>query len=301
MVLTLSRGRVKNINSAEKDKVMYRRFLSPGFKPFDPLELAKQTEEIMTREGEEGLERKYTDFYAAPVYQGIATGYAAGCCLRCVYCWSNWSRDFPELFGEFYSPQRAAENLFSAAERGIISPGWERFKGLKIGKLRLSGCEPTLGKEHLLSLLEHVMESEYPLFVLETNGILLGNDVDYVKRLAAFRKKLYVRVSFKGGTPGGFQTRTGAMGKYYQLPFDALGYLLDNGVYAKAAAMTDPRVMPAEEREVLLEKLDEIDPQSDYSHTLEEEDVDPYDTTVSRVKAFYDSEFARELEREIQE
>jgi len=36
----------------------YQRFLKPNFKPFDPLELAKQTEEI--------------------VNGGIASGYAAG-------------------------------------------------------------------------------------------------------------------------------------------------------------------------------------------------------------------------------
>jgi len=29
----------------------YQRFLKPGFKPFDSLELAKQTEKIVTRKG----------------------------------------------------------------------------------------------------------------------------------------------------------------------------------------------------------------------------------------------------------
>lgn len=273
-----------------------QRFLSPGALPFNPLALAVKTERIITRKGEHGLERKYTDFYAAPVYRGIATGYAAGCCLRCFYCWANWSRDFPERHGKFYSPEETAHNLFSAAEQGIISPGWERFKGLTIEKLRLSGCEPTLGKEHLLDLLEYVMQSKYPLFILETNGIVLGSDPDYVQKLAPFSKKVYVRVSFKAGTPEGFEMRTGAVGKYYELPFKALKSLLDNGVYAKAAAMTDSRVMPKEEREILLHKLDEIDPQSDYFHTLEEEEIGPYDTTINRMKAYYDSNFAKELE-----
>jgi len=36
----------------------YPRFLTPDFKPFNPLELAKQTELIVTRWGPEGLERK---------------------------------------------------------------------------------------------------------------------------------------------------------------------------------------------------------------------------------------------------
>ncbi len=277
---------------------MYQRFLSPHFQPFNPLELAEKTEKIVTRQGEEGLERKYMDFYAAPVYRGIATGYAVGCCLRCFYCWTNWSRDFPEKFGDFYSPKKAAQTLLKAAERGIVSQGWERYKGLKIEKLRLSGCEPTLGKEHLLGVLEYVDQSRY-LFILETNGILLGQDPDYVKRLADFSERLYVRVSFKAGTPEGFQTRTGASKDYYELPFKALKCLLDNGIYAKAAAMTDPRIMSQEERNILLRTLDEIDPESDYSKTLEEEDMDFYDTTAKRIKAFSDSRFAEKLEREI--
>ncbi|MFQ6094733.1 MAG: hypothetical protein ACE5NN_01185, partial [Candidatus Bathyarchaeia archaeon] len=124
----------------------YQRFLTPGFEPFDPLELARKTEIIVTREGPQGLERKYVGIYSAPVYQGVATGYAAGCCLRCIYCWSNWSRDFPERFGEFYSPKEVAQRLFKAAEEGITAPGLRRFRHLKVNKLRLSGCEPTLGK-----------------------------------------------------------------------------------------------------------------------------------------------------------
>jgi uncharacterized Fe-S cluster-containing radical SAM superfamily protein len=279
----------------------YQRFLAPDFKPFDPLELATETEKIVTRVSKGGLERKYVGIYSAPVYQGIATGYAAGCCLRCIYCWANWSRDFPEKLGEFYSPQEVAQRLFQAAKEGITAPGWERFKHIKIEKLRLSGCEPTIGKEHLLSVLKYVRDSKYPLFILETNGILFGADRDYVKQLGEYKEKLYVRVSFKAAVPEGFTQRTGALGEYYELPFKALKYLLAEGVDARAAAMTDPGVMPKEERIILLEKLNEIDPEANYSSTLEEERIDRYDTTLQRLKAFNDSEFAEKLERVIEE
>ena len=275
----------------------YQRYLTSGFEPFDPLELAKETEGIVTRVGKEGVERKYTGIYSAPVYGGIATGYAVGCCLRCIYCWSNWSRDFPERFGRFYSPKETAKELFKAAEEGITAPGWERYRGLKINRLRLSGCEPTLGKEHLLSVLRYVKDSKYKLFILETNGILLGADRDYVKQLAEFKEKLYVRVSFKAATPEGFTQRTGALGEYYELPFKALEYLLKEGIYARAAAMTDSRVMPEEERKILIQKLNEIDRAA--AETLEEEQIDAYDTTIKRLKAFTDLEYAKKLEREI--
>jgi len=278
----------------------YQRFLRRGFKPFDPLDLTRETEKIVTErgKGKEGLERKYVGIYSAPVYRGIATGYAAGCCLRCIYCWSNWSRDYPEKFGKFYSPRELSQRLFKAAENGITSPGWERFRKLKINKLRLSGCEPTIGKEHLLAVLEYAENSKYPLFILETNGILLGADRNYVKKLAKF-KKLYVRVSFKAATPQGFTKRTGAIGSYYELPFKALQHLLDEGIDARAAAMTDARVMPEAERELLIEKLSKIDPRI-LSEGLEEEQIDSYDTTLKRLKASTDPEFARKLEKVLQ-
>jgi len=277
----------------------YQRFLTPKFTPFDPLQLAKETEKIVTREGPEGLERKYVGIYSAPVYRGIATGYAAGCCLRCVYCWSNWSRDFPEKFGKFYSPREVAQRLFRAAQEGIRASGWERYRGLKIEKLRLSGCEPTLGKDHMLSVLRFAKDSEYPLFILETNGILLGADRDYVRSLTEVKEKLYVRVSFKAATPEGFTKRTGAIGDYYELPFKALQWLLDEGIYARAAAMTDLRVMPKEERQTLIRRLNQIYPR--LGRELEEEQIDRYDTTVNRLKASIDPEFAKRLEKRIRE
>ncbi|MEM2083065.1 MAG: radical SAM protein [Nitrososphaerota archaeon] len=277
----------------------YQRFLTPDFKPFDPLELARITEEIVTRKGPEGIERKYTNFYSVPVYRGIATGYAVGCCLRCIYCWSDWSRDFPDKLGKFYSPKEVALRLFKAAEEGIVYSSYWRKIIPKVNKLRLSGCEPTIGKEHLLAVLGFIKELKYPLFILETNGIILGSDRDYVKKLAEFKDKLYVRVSFKAATPEGFTMRTGALGKYYDLPFKALKYLLDEGIDARAAAMTDPQVMLKEERKLLIQMLDETDPKANYNRTLEEEVIDPYDTTIKRLRAFTDREFAKKLEQEL--
>ncbi|MFX0096809.1 MAG: radical SAM protein [Candidatus Hodarchaeota archaeon] len=275
----------------------YPRLFTSDSESFDPIELAKETQKIVTRRSPEGLERKYTGIYSAPVYGGIATGYASGCCLRCIYCWGNWSRDFPEKFGKFYSPSEVAQGLFKAAKEGITAHGWERFKYLKINKLRLSGCEPTIGKEHLLSVLENVMDSKYPLFILETNGILFGADENYVTQLKPFTEKLYVRVSFKAATPEGFTQRTGAIGDFYELPFKAFKYLLDSGIDARAAAMTDPNVMPPEEKKILIDKLSKIDPRiAENPLTLEEEVIDVYSTTTERLKAYSDSEFAKDFE-----
>jgi uncharacterized Fe-S cluster-containing radical SAM superfamily protein len=164
-----------------------------------------------------------------------------------------------------------------------------------VEKLRLSGCEPTLGKDHLISVLRIIMDSKYKLFILETNGVLLGHDYGYVKQLSNFKRKLYVRVSFKGATPEGFTQRTGARGEFYILPFKALKSLFDEGIRARPAAMTDPRVMPGTERDLLIKYLSEIDP----SAALEEEKIDIYETTVARMKASRDMRFAEGLEETV--
>jgi len=83
------------------------------------------------------------------------------------------------------------------------------------------------------------------------------------------------------------------------LPFQALKNLLDEGIYARAAAMTDERIMPEEERQILIQMLEEIDPKANYPETLEEEIIDAYDTTIKRIKAYQDEEYAKKLTKEI--
>ena len=249
----------------------YPRFLTPDSKPFDPVELARRTEEIVTRYRNGKCERKYTDFYATGVYGGIATGYTVGCCLRCHFCWIEFSREWPEKYGKFYSPEEAFEKLSDAAYHA----------GVK--KLRISGAEPTLGKDHLLALLELVEKSEFGLFILETNGILFGVDRDYVKKISRFEKP-HVRVSLKAGTPEAFTRKTGAKPESFELPFKAIQNLLDYGVsFHVAGMMDDPRIVSPEERIELARRLAEINPK--LVVTFEGEVIDPYQTTLARLKA----------------
>lgn len=148
--------------------------------------------------------------------------------------------------------------------------------------MRISGAEPTLGKNHLISLLEHVEESRFPLFILETNGILFGVDKDYVKRVSKFTKP-HVRVSLKAGTPEDFTKKTGAKPEAFEIPFQAITNLMDYNVSFHVAAMSaDPRIMTPQERENLVKKLAEIDPRLLLS--LEEEVMDGYETTLARLK-----------------
>jgi uncharacterized Fe-S cluster-containing radical SAM superfamily protein len=244
----------------------YQRCLEAGFIPFDTLELARRTEEIVCR----GDCRKYTKFYCTGVYGGIATGYTCGCCLRCVFCWVEWSRDFPEKYGQFYSPDEAFYKLSRVARKAGVN------------QLRISGAEPTLGKSHLLGLLEKVENSAFGLFILETNGILIGADPDYAREIAKF-KKVHTRISLKAGTPEAFTRKTGARTDGFELPFQAIENLLKAGASIHVAAMSaDARIVSKQERQSLLDRIASIHPV--LVRNLEEEVVDPYHTTLERLR-----------------
>ena len=61
--------------------------------------------------------------------------------------------------------------------------------------------------------------------------------------------------------------------------------------------MTDPRVIPEEKRQLLLDRLRKIHPL--LADNLEEERIDSYDTTIARLMAAKDMEYARMLEKKL--
>lgn len=169
-----------------------------------------------------GRERKYYRFRATRFYGGIATADVVGCNLRCRFCWSGNTVWHAEK-GDFFAADTVADRLDSLA----ASHGYD--------KVRLSGGEPTLGRGHLIALLETLHSSL--LFVLETNGILLGADRSYVQQLSSF-PNLHVRVSLKGCTPEEFSLLTGADKKGFSLQMQALRHLRDSPIQFNIALMT---------------------------------------------------------------
>ena len=246
----------------------YPGVLKPGFRPFDPVHLAAAIERAVCN----GNLRKYSRFGDTINYQtGIATGYVVGCCLRCIYCWASETRDRTTTNTQFFSPQEVFEQLTDIAKRK------------KLNQIRISDGEPTIGKQHLLELLELVERSTFHRFVLETNGILLGCDDDYVRSVSKFRK-CHVRISLKAGTPDHFTRKTGAMPEAFELPFQAIRSLKTMGVSLGVAAMSaDPRFMSPLERVSLISKIADIDPALVLN--LEEEVVVLYPDTRKRLKA----------------
>jgi uncharacterized Fe-S cluster-containing radical SAM superfamily protein len=180
---------------------------------YDPVTRSKQLESIAVKENK----RKYYRFRRAKWYGGIATGDVCYCNLRCCFCWAGDEiRNHPERIGKYYSPEEAFYILKSIATK----------YGYK--QIRLSGQEPTIGKQHLIDLLSLIDQSDFS-FILETNGILIGAEPQYAKDLAQF-KNLHVRISLKGTNRDEFSRLTGAIPEGFDLQLKALEYLLAEGV-----------------------------------------------------------------------
>ena len=159
----------------------------------------KKIEGIVTKDDK----KKYYRFRSTHFYGGIATADTVGCNLRCKFCWSVNSVWNSKNTGSFYSPNEVADRLTDIA----LAKGFNQ--------MRISGGEPTIGRQHLIGVLKKIGTNF--LFILETNGILLGLDKTYVKELTRF-KNLHVRVSVKGCSSDEFFWLTGfKKGFKYQL------------------------------------------------------------------------------------
>mgnify|MGYP000392008765 CR=1 FL=1 len=208
---------------------------------YDPIELTKAIEKIVVR----NYERKYYRVArGGRWYGGIATADCVGCNLRCVFCWSANVRDNPRRIGRFYEP----EFIFMKLDQVARKRGYRQ--------LRISGNEPTIGRKHLLRLLDLVERRGKYLFILETNGILIGYDKSYARDLSKYTC-IHVRVSLKGTTPEEFSLLTGAKPEAFYYQLNALKNLLDYGVECHPAVMLS--FSSKEGKEWLLSKLLEID------------------------------------------
>jgi len=184
----------------------------PGLDPFKLTEIVR--DRVTRVVGGVELYRYYR-FRGGRWYGGIATADVVGCNLRCKFCWS-WRYSYYMDKGFFHKPVDVFNKLINiAGERGY------RY-------LRLSGGEPTIARDHLLELLKYVDETKY-VFILETNGLLIGFDQQYARQLARYNN-IAVRVSFKGTTPEEFEKLTGADKSFYTYQFKALENLLDSGL-----------------------------------------------------------------------
>jgi uncharacterized Fe-S cluster-containing radical SAM superfamily protein len=212
---------------------------------YDPVQRHLAVEKLVTRMGPDGQERKYYRVRPARWYGGIVTADCVGCGLLCRFCWvADAVMMRPADVGRFYSPIRIVESLITLA----------RKCGLKL--LRVSGGEPTIGKAHLLGVLE-ALELKGYRFILETNGIPIAYDADYAKNLSRF-DFLHVRVSLKGCCEEEFSKLTGAKPEGFALQLEALRRLVKEGVSCHASVMSS--FSTRQNLQKLMHRLEEINP-----------------------------------------
>ncbi|MFW9887928.1 MAG: radical SAM protein [Candidatus Thorarchaeota archaeon] len=251
--------------------------LEPPF-PMDPVKLTESTRKTVCKVVDGVHLRKYTRFYAVGVYGGIATAYSVGCNYRCIFCWVDWSRDWPEKYGEFYSPFQVYTRLK------------EIMKVQKLKRARVSGAEPTLCPDHICSILElvHRDADAFDLFVIETNGVVIGSEEDLASKLALYASRDtetvgHVRLSIRGGLPIPFMEKTGCAATFLDLPFIAAQRLWDAGASFHVAVVVDPRFTSDKERAVIYDRLNDIHPT--VRHGVEKEFLDPYPHALVRLRA----------------
>lgn len=185
---------------------------------FDPVEMARAAERIVC----DGDRRSYYRFRSARFYGGISTADCVGCCLRCVFCWSWREVERPHKYGSMYTPEDVASRLVAIA----------KSKGYR--QIRISGNEPTIGRDHLIRVLERI--PRLYAFILETNGIMIGHDEGYAEELARF-PNVHVRVSLKGACEEEFSKLTGSLPGGFGLQLKALENLRKHGVKVHPACM----------------------------------------------------------------
>jgi uncharacterized Fe-S cluster-containing radical SAM superfamily protein len=223
---------------------------------YNPIDISKKTEDIVIKDNK----RKYYRFRSARFYGGISTADIVGCNLRCKFCWSGNSVWNSKNSGMFYSPEDVAERLFKIA----VSKGYNQ--------IRVSGGEPTIGRKHLIQLLENI--NRELLFILETNGILLGLDKTYVEDLSKFNN-LHIRVCIKGIDSEEFTFLTDAVSGYeYQMK--SLEYLRDSNISFNIAFVTLKNNIKQFNNRLIDMGLDKI--------MLEKEKIKLYPQVINRLK-----------------
>jgi len=236
---------------------------------YNPIERHLAIEKLVIREGPEGQKKKYYRVRPARWYGGIVTADCVGCGLLCRFCWvSDVVMTRPADIGKFYTPKKVADRLVVLAKK------------CGFGQLRVSGGEPTIGKKHLLKLLDRLRGEDFR-FILETNGIPIAYDESYAKNLSKY-DFVHVRVSLKGCNEQEFSILTGADPDGFKLQLKSLEKLIDANVSCHPSIMSS--FSTKNNLHTLIERLRQISP--DLSREIEIEELILYPHVIKRIQKY---------------
>lgn len=206
-------------------------------------------------------ERKYYRFRETEFYGGCATADVVGCNLNCAYCFVNKPRKNPERIGKFYRPSEVVEELIN----------------LDQDRWRITGGEPTLSKPHLKAILDGLPSNK--LFILETNGLLLGKDPEYAREVS--RSNVLVRISLKGVDPSSFSKITGADPGFFKYQLKAIKNLKEAESNYRVAII--PKLYEKRKFKELLKRVVSID--SKLANKIEFESLKKYPHVEKEMEA----------------
>ncbi|MDI6905741.1 MAG: radical SAM protein, partial [Candidatus Bathyarchaeia archaeon] len=185
------------------------------------------------------------------------------------FCWvSDAVMTRPADIGKFYTPKKVADCLVVLAKK------------CGFDQLRMSGGEPTIGKPHLLQLLDRLRGKGYR-FILETNGIPIAYDESYAKDLSKY-DFVHVRVSLKGCNEEDFSILTGADPHGFKLQLESLEKLIEANVSCHPSIMAS--FSTKKNLRTLIERLRQISP--DLSGEIEIEELILYPHVIKRIQKY---------------
>jgi len=234
---------------------------------YDSVQRHLAIEKLVTRKGSNGQEKKYYRIRPARWYGGIVTADCVGCGLLCKFCWVSDTVMFcPDEVGRFYTSRNIADSLVSLAKKHNLN------------LLRISGGEPTLGKPHLLKVLDALQDKGLH-FILETNGIPIAYDENYAANLSKYGF-VHARVSLKGCGEEEFTILTGAKPEGFTLQLTALKKLVDAKVSCHPSVMAS--FSQRKSLQNLVQRLKQISP--DLAKGLEIEDLILYPHVIKKME-----------------
>jgi uncharacterized Fe-S cluster-containing radical SAM superfamily protein len=234
---------------------------------YEPIRRHLAIEKLVTRMRLGEQEKKYYRIRPARWYGGIVTADCVGCGLLCKFCWVSDTVMFhPAEVGKFYTSGKVADGLVTLARK------------CGLNQLRVSGGEPTIGKIHLLRLLDNLRGKGFS-FILETNGIPLAHDEGYAEELSKYGF-IHVRVSLKGCNEKEFAMLTGAKPEGFALQLKSLQDLVEVGVSCHPSVMVS--FSSKKSIQALVQRLKQISPH--LAGEIEIEELILYPHVVKRIQ-----------------
>lgn len=211
------------IKHATPEKTVEKNVETPltGIYPFDPIKRASDIEKLVMQ----GEKRKYFRFRHDANWWATCIADSSGCCLECGYCWNHAkNRSLP---GTFKSPSEIADKLNAMGAK------------YKEGNYRAGGCEPILGEASAKHLAKIISLSDCDNFLIETNAVVLGQNLELLKYLEPHRDVILFRIAAKGHDAKNFELITGADGKYFDSSFKAIWKAATRGFKCEMAYLGD--------------------------------------------------------------